>query len=677
MSTGLQTALHGTSRDAQVRRLLAIVEPGFRVSRGTPLPFGATFLRSGINFSIFSRHATDVILVLFRPGDPEPALELPLDPRRHRTGDVWHATVEGLRPNVEYGYRMKRHPNDRPEIHRFEPGRILLDPWARSVAGGGPWGSGQRERRCVVTLDDFDWNYDQPLNTPLADSVIYELHVRGFTMHPTSAAAKPGTFAGLTEKIPYLKALGVTAVELLPVHEFEECENGRVNFWGYQPMAFFAPNSGYASVKRDADPVIEFKKMVRSFHEAGIEVILDVVFNHSAEGNQLGQTQSFRGIDNSIFYMLDRRTGRYLDYSGCGNTLNCNHPIVREMIRSCLRYWVMEMHVDGFRFDLASVLGRGEDGSVLSSPPLLEGLAQDAILSNTKLIAEAWDAAGLYQVGSFPAWRRWAEWNGKFRDDIRRFVRGDAGMVPALAQRLLGSPDLYQTSAREPYHSINFVTCHDGFTLADLVSYDTKHNEANGENDRDGANENFSWNCGVEGPTDDPSVVALRERQMRNFMALLLVAHGVPMILAGDEFGRTQRGNNNAYCQDNDTSWVDWDLASSNSAFLQFVQRLIRFRAEHPILRNGGFGGLHVGWHGVKLHQPDWSHQSRALAMHINDGHDHVYVIANAYWGELTFELPEDVSWDVAFDTARPVAAGSAGRGYVVEARAVVILSGR
>lgn len=536
----------------------------------------------------------------------------------------------------------------------------MLDPWAKLVTGEG--------RRCAIVVDEFYWNYDQPLNTPLADTVIYEMHVRGFTMHPSSAVTQPGTFAGLTEKIPYLKDLGVTAVELLPVHEYDvdSAPGGLTNFWGYQPLAFFAPHSGYAP---DGNAAIEFKKMVRAFHEAGIEIILDVVFNHTAEG-------ALTGIDNSIYYLLDPATGRYLDYSGTGNTLNCNHPVVRDMIRSCLRYWVMEMHVDGFRFDLASILGRGQDGSVLLNPPLLESLAHDPILGETKLIAEAWDAAGLYQVGKFPAWGRWAEWNGRYRDDVRRFVRGDDGMVPVLAQRLSGSPDLYASSEREPYHSINFITCHDGFTLADLVSYERKHNLANLENNRDGADENFSANYGVEGATTDPEILALRDRQMKNFLALLLVSHGVPMLLAGDEFARTQRGNNNAYCQDNEISWLDWNEAERNAELLEFTKRLLRFRAKHPILRRRRFSGedVRVTWHGVTLDQPDWSWHSRSLAMRIDGVNDHVYVIANAWSGDLRFELPSDVKWLVFVDTAGTgaLAAGA----YHVRSRSVVILEG-
>jgi len=600
-------------------------------------------------------------LVLFCQGDNDPVLELPLDPRRHRTGDVWHALIEGLNPEAEYGYRLWREPNPRPEIHRFDPERVMLDPWTRLVTGGG--------QRCAIATDDFDWNYDQPLNTPLADSIIYELHVRGFTKDTSSGVSAPGTFAGLAEKIPYLRELGITAVELLPVHEFDQASAppGLTNFWGYQPLAFFAPHSGYAE---GANPAIEFKKMVRAFHEAGIEVILDVVFNHTAAG-------ALNGIDNSIYYLIDRATGGYLDYSGTGNTLNCNHPVVRDMIRNCLRYWVMEMHVDGFRFDLASILGRGQDGSVLLNPPLLESLAHDPILGQTKLIAEAWDAAGLYQVGKFPAWSRWAEWNGRYRDDLRRFVRGDSGMVPVLAQRLTGSPDLYASSEREPYHSINFVTCHDGFTLADLVSYNRKHNEANLEGNRDGADENYSWNCGAEGAATDESVQALRDRQMKNFIALLLVSHGVPMLLGGDEFARTQHGNNNAYCQDNEMSWIDWRGMARHAELLRFTRKLIRFRSQHSILRRRGFNGedVRVAWHGVRLHLPDWSWDSRSLAMQIRGTDDDIYVIANAWHGNLQFELPPDIDWTVVADTSGRDA--MPGVNYEAQGRSVVILEGR
>jgi len=579
----------------------------------------------------------------------------------------------------------------------------------------------------VVIENNFDWEDDQPLNLPLVDSVIYELHVRSFTQHNSSGVAHPGTFAGLAEKIPYLKKLGVTAVELLPVNEFEEADTNRVNpftgdlllnLWGYQPTAFFAPNAAYSSNSGDVAPIDEFKSMVKAFHRAGIEVLLDMVFNHTAEGDGKGPTWSFRGIDNSTYYILDPKTGEYVNYSGCGNTVNCNNPVVRDFIIDCLHYWVMEMHVDGFRFDLASILGRGQDGQVLSNPPLLESLAYDPVLANTKLIAEAWDAAGLYQVGSFPSWGRWAEWNGKFRDDVRRFVKGEGGMPSVIAPRLLGSPDLYETSAREPYHSINFVTCHDGFTLSDLVSYNDKHNLANGEDNHDGTDANWSWNCGVEGPTVDAAVRELRMRQRKNFAAILLFSHGVPMILMGDEIGRTQQGNNNAYCQDNEISWVDWSMMESNAGLLRFFQLMIAFRKRSGLLRRSSFDlngehGFHVTWHGVKRMKPDWSSESRTIAMQltqleltpalhdvfvnddtnafVNDGttaggtREDLHFVANAYSGDLEFELPQigQREWFRVVDTAQASPLDIADDGqefpvlsqesFVVRARSVAI----
>ena len=682
------------------------------VSRGSPLPLGATLVRDGVNFAIFSRNARSVTLALFDGDDDFPSCEIPLDIRFNRTGNVWHCFVKGLEPGVRYGYRMDRWHNSNPRMHRYDPEIVLLDPYAKAISGRSSWAQERDtrydQRRGIVTVDGFDWGADQPLNIALSETVIYELHVRGFTRDPSAGVAKPGTFAGLIAKIPYLKDLGITAVELLPVHEFEELDSDRlnpetgerlVNYWGYQPISFFAPNAAYSSWKTGGGPVHEFKQLVKSMHEARIEVILDVVFNHTAEGNDLGPTFSFRGIDNSIYYTLDPGTGDYLNYSGCGNTMNCNHPVVREFITESLRYWVMEMHVDGFRFDLASILGRGQDGSVLQNPPLLETLAHDPILANTKLIAEAWDAAGLYQVGTFPAWSRWAEWNGKFRDDVRRFVRSEPGMVSALATRLVGSPDLYQTSRREPYHSINFVTCHDGFTLADLVSYDGKHNEPNGENGRDGSNENLSWNCGSEGPTSSQAISDLRNRQVKNFATILLLADGVPMLLAGDEFGRTQQGNNNAYCQDNEISWIDWSLRRQNAGLHRFFKLLIAFRRQHPLLRTTSYRSLtghearRIEWNGVRLGQPDWSYESRSLALHlsglsVNGTEDHIYFIANSHWEKHEFELPNTgLRWrrfvDTSLDTPDDVTdlGGEQplidSHSYTVGPRSSVVLIGR
>ena len=691
-------------------RLFRIVRGDFRVRRGHPLPYGASARRDGVNFSVFSRYATEVSLVLFAPGESEPVLELPLDQRYNKTGEVWHVFVEGLDPGVEYGFRADCEDNPSPHLLRFDRRRVLIDPYSKSVVGLERWGEvaaekGRLERlRSRVVDEEFDWGHEHPLAVPLADSVIYELHVRGFTRHPSAGVAHPGTFRGLVEKIPYLKELGVTAVELMPVTEFEECDNPRSNlltgeplrnFWGYQPVSFFAPKASYAASAAPGDAVREFKGMVKAFHEAGLEVILDIVFNHTGEGDERGATFCWRGLDNPTYYLLDPKTGRYHNYSGCGNTLNCNHPVVRFQILAALRYWVTEMHVDGFRFDLASILGRGRDGEVLPNPPLLEAIAADPVMADVKLIAEAWDAAGLYQVGSFPSWGRWAEWNGRFRDELRRFVKSDPGMTKLLATRLSGSPDLYRGAGRAPWHSINFLTSHDGFTLADLVAYNGKHNWENGEGNTDGHDDNLSWNCGEEGPGAGPEVLALRARQQRNFLALLLLSQGVPMLLAGDEFSRTQRGNNNAYCQDNDTSWVDWSLLERNRDLFRFTQRLIRFRQAHPSLRRRTFledeERPPVAWHGTKLGKPDWTGESRSLGVHLlaAGGDDALYIVANAHWEARVFELPQlppGKSWRRFLDTSlppgedalppgseAPIAAGRYGAGP----RSVVVLVGR
>ena len=661
-------------------RLAALASPDFSIQPGKPLPLGVTPASGGLNFAVVSKHSTEASLVLYAIGDAEPFLELPLDTPYFRTGDVWHVWIDGLDRGFEYGWRFDRRPSPREALHRYDPSLVLVDPYSRAIST--VFVEGRAEKRGVQIASAFDWKYVQKPAVPATEKIIYEMHVRGFTRHPSSEVRHPGTYRGLVEKIDYLKDLGVTTVELLPVYEFDDAVNPQMdpelrrhltNFWGYNPIGFFSPNARYAADGQHGEQVDEFKFMVREMHLAGIEVILDVVFNHTAEGNggPGDRTFSFRGIDNAIYYISDPRTGKYLDYSGCGNTLNCNHPVVRELVLDALRYWAGEMGVDGFRFDLAAVLSRGRDGRVLADPPLIETIADDPVMADLTLIAEAWDAAGLYQVGTFPAWGRWCEWNGPFRDDVRRFLRGEGGMVPTLASRLAGSSDLYQPSGRRPYHSINFVTCHDGFTLADLVSYDTKHNEANGEENRDGASENFSWNCGVEGPTGDPRVVELRRRQTRNFLAILLLSQGTPMLLAGDEMGRTQRGNNNAYCHDNEIGWVDWRLLDENADLHRFTKLLIAFRKAHPVLRRADFltgrGSAwtrrpDVSWHGVDLGAPDFGPSSRSLAMHLGGEHvaggdDDVYVAMNSWVDDLAFELPPPPPgcvWLRVVDTAAP-----------------------
>jgi isoamylase len=704
--------------------ILDIVSDEFKISRGAPLPLGATLQREGINFAVFSSNATSVWLVLYEPGAEEPIAEFPFDPRFNRTGDIWHVIVRGIPSSIEYGYRVERESNEDRHIHRFDRSKVLVDPYAKALSGRENWGriaehidGSERAWRSLVVEDHFDWEFDQPLNVPLSQTIIYELHVRGFTRHKNSGVRNPGTYDGLIEKIPYLKELGVTAVELLPINEFSEIDNDRtnplngkplLNYWGYHSVGFFAPKASYASDTKPGAQVSEFKKLIKAFHKAEIEIILDVVFNHTAEGNELGPTVSFRGIDNSVYYLIDPHSGEYHNYSGCGNTLNCNHPVVRDMILECLRYWVMEMHVDGFRFDLASVLGRGRDGSVLANPPLLERIAADPVLRNTKLIAEAWDAAGVYQVGTFPSWGRWAEWNARFRDDVRCFVKGDPGMVPALANRLMGSPDMYAGLGQTQHHHINFVTCHDGFTMRDMVSYNEKHNEANGEDNRDGCNSNCSWNCGHEGEVDQSGVISeqsatiieeLRNRQVRNFAALLLLSRGVPMILAGDEFGRTQRGNNNAYCQDNDLSWIDWHQSEENSDLLRFFRLLINFRKDHPVLANGFTNSSEndsdsVIWHGVRPEKPDWTYDSRSLAVQLitknNNRRQDIYIASSSYWKPLIFRLPildSERRWYRVIDTTivSPGDISEPGREpildrqrvYKVGPRSLVVLLGR
>ena len=585
------------------REILNTISADFEISRGTPQPFGASFVRGGINFAVYAPHAKFISLVLFTKCHTDILLEFPLDPDFNRTGHVWHAMVRGLDSDIRYGFRVVC---DQP-LAECDKEIVLLDPYSRSTCGSEAWGAPltiKRKNRkhtfrlSQVVENKFDWEQDKTPHIPLKDSVIYELHVRGFTRHPSSGVKAAGTFAGLIEKIPYLKDLGVTAVELMPVTDFDETYPGNtdpktgkplLNLWGYDPISFFAPKAAFAQNSSGSGPLDEFRRMVKAFHQAGMEIILDMVFNHTGEGAEGGPIYHFKGLDRSVYYLQEPKSKAFLNYSGCGNTLNCNHPVVRDLILDSLRYWVTEMHVDGFRFDLASILGRGRDGSVLSNPPLIERIAEDPILANSKLIAEAWDAAGLYQVGDFPHFQRWMEWNGRFRDDVRKFIRGDKGLVPTIATRLAGSADLYQDDGREPFHSVNFVTCHDGFTLADLVSYNSKHNEANGEENRDGSEANLSWNCGTEGPSTDQQILKLRKQQIRNFAAILLLAQGVPMLLAGDEFARSQQGNNNAYCQDNTMGWVDWRLEEKNKGLQRFFKGLITFRKSEPRLRRTRF----------------------------------------------------------------------------------------
>ncbi len=637
---------------------------GVKYRCGHVSPFGATILYDGaVNFSVFSKHATACELLLYHRGEEEPYAVLPF-PEDFRVGNVFSMIVYGLDyEEVEYGYRFDG-PDDPKDGHRFDKHKVLLDPYAKMIAGRETWGqrpdpNSQFVHRGKIIPEDFDWDGDKPLEIPLNDLVIYETHVRGFTKGADSGVKRKGTFAGLIEKLPYLKDLGVNCVELLPIFEFDEFDNSRVvgderlyNYWGYSTVGFFAPKSGYAASGTLGLAAEELKNTIKQFHRHGIEIMLDVVFNHTAEGNEMGPYISFRGIDNKTYYLLTP-DGYYYNFSGCGNTMNCNNAVVRSFILDCLRYWVSVYHIDGFRFDLASILSRDADGTPMSSPPLLEALAQDPVLGKTKLVAEAWDAGGLYQVGSFPAWGRWAEWNGKYRDCLRRFIKSDAECGPEMLLRLQGSPDLYANRSAEA--SINFITCHDGFTLNDMVSYNSKHNEANGEANCDGANDNNSWNCGAEGVVDDEQVNALRERQVKNACALLMLSRGVPMILAGDEFRNSQGGNNNAYCQDNAVSWLDWSDLQKNRSVFEFFQTMIAFRAEHPVLRRKEFytatnssGYPELSFHGERAWQFDATRPFHTFGfMFAETVADHgaardcfVYCGVNTHWEERTMELP-------------------------------------
>jgi isoamylase len=680
------------------------------IASGATAPLGATVQLGGVNFSVFAKGAERMELLLFEHAlAARPARVVALDASAHRTYHYWHVFVPDLDPGQVYAYRA--HGPFAPDRGlRFDGEKVLLDPYGLAIAVPETydrWAAARPGDNTAVAMksvvadpDRYDWEGDRPLRRPFAETVIYELHVGGFTRHPTSRvpAARRGTYAGLIEKIPYLTDLGVTAVELLPVFQFDpqDAPKGRVNYWGYQPVSFFAPHDAYSSRRAPLGVLDEFRDMVKALHRAGIEVILDVVFNHTTEGGVNGPTLCYRGLANDFYYILEKDKSRYADYSGCGNTLNANQPIVRRLIQDSLRYWVTQMHVDGFRFDLASILSRDEKGHPLPNPPVLWDIESDPLLAGTKLIAEAWDAAGLYQVGSFVG-DTWQEWNGRFRDDIRRFVRGDAGSVSRLASRFLGSPDIYGHEEREAEQSINFVTCHDGFTLNDLVSYNRKHNEANGENNRDGSDDNLSWNCGVEGPTDEPAIETLRNRQVKNFLALALLATGTPMLLMGDEVRRTQRGNNNAYCQDSDISWFDWSLLDRHGDIHRFVKTLNAFRQHRDVVAEGVTLSLNellrrarIEWHGVALDRPDWSEHSRSLAFTLRSlgARFLFHGMFSAYWEPLMFQLPPVPSgaeaWRRCIDTALPSpddinhwqdAPAVAGTSCVVQPRSMVLLA--
>jgi isoamylase len=693
----------------RVSELVVVEKPVVAPTTGRSFPIGATLVAGGANFSIFSRSAASIELLFFdQVDDARPSRVIPIDPLTNLTYHYWHVFVPGVEAGQIYGFRVYG-PFDPARGLRFDPSKLLLDPYGRAVVVPKNYSreaarlegdnTATAMKSVVTDPHAYDWEGDVPLKCPWSRTIIYEMHVRGFTAHPSSglAESKRGTYAGLVEKIPYLQQLGITAVELLPVFQFDprDAPAGRTNYWGYSPVSFFVPHQAYSSRQDPLGALDEFRDMVKALHRGGIEVILDVVFNHTAEGGHDGPTQCFRGLDNPTYYLLEEDRSRYANFTGTGNTLNANHPVIRHMIVDSLRYWVNEMHVDGFRFDLASILARDSSGAVMSNPPVLWDIESDAALVGTKMIAEAWDAAGLYQVGSFVG-DAWKEWNDRFRDDIRDFFRGANDSVGRMADRLLGSPSIYGQRKREAEESVNFVACHDGFTLNDVVSYNHKHNEENGEDNRDGREDNRSWNCGFEGPTDDPVIERLRNRQAKNFLTAVLLSGGVPMFVMGDEVRRSQRGNNNAYCQDNDTSWFDWNLLSKHADVLRFVKLLIARR----VIRDVDYERRRVSlsqvlreqklaWHGVKLNQPDWSPFSHTIVIggEIKNEGVLAHIILNAYWEPLDFELPilrdgRENWWrwiDTALDPPHEICEWNAevpvlGTTYRVGARSVVVL---
>lgn len=643
---------------------------GFEVRSGIYEINGATAIPCGVNFTVHSLHATSCELLLFHRMEDEPYAVIPF-PENYRIGNVYSMIVFGLHiEDFEYAYRLDG-PYDVRKGLLFNKNKVLLDIYAKAVSGQRIWGVKKKDEvsyKARVVRDDFDWmNSSQPL-IPMEDLIIYEMHVRGFTKDASSGVEHPGTFKGLSEKIGYLKDLGINAVELMPIFEFDEMKDYReidgrqlLDYWGYNTVSFFAPNTSYTADVEYNHEGTELKKLINELHKNGIECFLDVVFNHTAEGNEMGPCFSFKGFDNNIYYMLTP-DGYYYNFSGCGNTLNCNHPIVQQMILECLRYWTTVYHIDGFRFDLATILGRNEDGSPMNNPPLLKSLAFDPILGNVKLIAEAWDAGGLYQVGSFPSWNRWSEWNGRYRDDMRDFLKGDYGNSGLAAKRITGSKDLYNPEYRGNNASVNFITCHDGFTLWDLYSYNWKHNEANGWNNTDGSNDNRSWNCGIEGETDNEEVLSLRYRLIKNAAAVLMMSRGTPMFLAGDEFCNTQFGNNNAYCQDNEISWLDWNLLKKNKDVFEFFRYMIQFRKEHDIIKKCT-GSCSLGFPEIQIIEANDSCKVLRViyaGRNKNDTKDDIICLAvNVFWENQEFSLPalhHDMGWYVAADT---------GKGYI------------
>ncbi len=689
----------------------------FIVERGRAHPMGATPDAEGVNFSVFAEEATAVELLIFDEHDaPEPIAVIDLDPTKNKTFHFWHAYVKGLKPNAHYAYRLDGPRDLHGKGQRYNRNKVLIDPyalgntnglWNRVDACGQEDNMATSMRNVVIDPCAYDWEGDKPLNHPMAETVIYEMHVGGFTRSPTSGVdeKRRGTFSGVIEKIPYLKQLGITAVELLPVHDFDEKEVLRIspvtgkpltNYWGYSTISFFAPHNGYCVSPEYGSHLDEFRDMVKAFHKAGIEVILDVVYNHTNEGNDQGPTINFKGFANHVYYMLSTEDHQYyMDYTGCGNTVNGNHPIAEKMIVDSLDFWVREMHVDGFRFDEAVILTRGQDGLPMLDPPVIWNIELSDMLADTKVIAECWDAAGLYEVGYFPGYR-WGEWNGKFRDTIRSFVKGEPGIIGDVANRISGSADIFETTGELPINSVNFVTCHDGFTLNDLVSYDYKHNDANGENNRDGIDDNLSWNCGVEGPTDDPGIESLRNRQIKNFATILMLAQGVPMILGGDEVRRTQQGNNNAYCQDSEISWFDWTLPEKHNDLFRFWSSIITRRTSHASLHRPRFfngqlnerGVPDISWHGYELNSPGWHDaEARILAYTMGgfDGDPDLHVIMNMHWEGANFQLPTvpGRKWYRSADTSLPSPEDIAepgneveieGSEYFVNDRTIVVL---